>query len=400
MRPSPHVLAGIRLFLAAALLLAGCALNVRRIEGPTLGENTFAGLDAVLADRSVSVLSVLVVHGFGTHRPGYSDDLQSRLTEGLHARGGCKRDHPIHGGDHGSIRVCEYRDAHGERLRVYELVWSPLTEKLKEDYLGVDRRGRDRLIGDRVLKNELLNDRFADAVLYLGGEFKTAMQNPIRYALCFMLNDPLTARALEMPVDPVHACAPFLEEGAVLRLPRDRAFAIVTQSLGSTMVWETLVQMHEDGQAGPNVPFRAIAEEILGRTRMVFMLANQLPLLRLGSVDRPLPPGTMTESTRARPSAFPPKLKGVVGQARTKAEEPKPIQVVAITDPNDLLGYAIPHHLVEDARPYLAVTNVSVSIAKRGFLFVDPLKAHTGHLDDTDVLTMVVCGEPARCRTK
>ena len=382
------------------LAIGGCAfLHVQRVEGPTLDSN-FAGIRSLLKDPKLSLVSVLVVHGFGHHEPGYSQHLQDRLAEELKITGKCDQPHEILGGSYGLIRLCEYQDEHRRRLRIYELTWSRLTDSLKDQYLGADKEGRDRLLVNQAIKKDLLDDRFSDAVLYLG-EFKRHMQLPIEYALCFMLNDPLTAVALRKPIDPGKACVPFLEGTVARDSSGERAIVIVTESLGSTMVWETLVAMHEDGTPLTPNPLRSVALQVLGHTRMVFMLANQLPLLRLGSVQEPSTSDEISAGAeRKAPTALPKQIGSLLQKtAPLRTYEAKVIDVVAFTDPNDLLGYKIPQHLVQDFREYLRLTNVTISVARWGYFFIvaDPLKAHIGHIDNDRILTMIICGFPAYC---
>src|SRR5206468_692411 len=132
----------------------------------------FPGVASLLADPELSLVSVLLVHGFGRHEAAYSDPLRERLRQatGLTAAGDAAcRDHAI-GTVYGSIRICEYTGtARGRplRLRVYALLWSPLSQPFKDRYLAHDRDAADRLALDHWFKNAFVNDRFADAVLYL-----------------------------------------------------------------------------------------------------------------------------------------------------------------------------------------------------------------------------------------
>jgi hypothetical protein len=52
-----------------------------------------------------------------------------------------------------------------------------------------------------------------------------------------------------------------------------------------------------------------------------------------------------------------------------------------------------------DATKLLRLFNVRISIAKLGYLFVyaNALQAHIGHIDNDDILNMIVCGAPDQC---
>src|SRR5437870_3308960 len=125
-------------WLGICCQIFGCSyLNVNRVEGPG-ADSTFNGITSLLGDSSLSLVSILVVHGFGTHPPGYSQHLQERITRELEMTGHCGDAQPIIGGTYGSITVCRYQRGDGRQLRVYELSWSSLTEGLKKHYLGED----------------------------------------------------------------------------------------------------------------------------------------------------------------------------------------------------------------------------------------------------------------------
>jgi len=394
--------AGLLVAVVAVVCVACSYLHVHRIE-TNRPPVSFPGVGTLLAESDLSLVSVLVVHGFGKHEAGYTDPLRARIQHaaGLVPRdGGACRDHPI-GDIYGSIRICEY-DAtvrqRSVRVRVYALLWSPLSQPFKDRFVGFDVNASDRLSLDRSLKNSFMNDRFADAILYLG-DFKPHMQRPIEYALCFMLNEPLSRRAIAGQVDPTSACDGIIKPEE-RQLAEDRAFVIISESLGSTMVWETLVRMHDESGAGPerSRALGEIAREVLGKTRVFFMLANQLPLLRLASMSKPLSPAEAVAVGSG--GVLPRGAERVLRETAPRRPRQTPhIEVVAVSDPNDLLGYALPVDLDGSADDVIKVTNVVHSVAKWGYFFVmaHPLKAHTGYLEDTRILELLVCGGSASC---
>jgi hypothetical protein len=389
--------------------LTGCSfLNVKEVKGPS-GDDTFAGLKSLWNETNLSLVSILVVHGFGDHDVGYSCHLQNRIVKELQMDGICREPEsialagdpcgekqPIAGDTYGYIRICEYHDANQRRLRVYELTWSRLTHDLKGQYVGDDQKGQGRLWLNQTIKDYLLDQRFSDAVLYLG-TFKAQMQKPIEYALCFMLNDPMTVKALTSQVEPAEACELFIKKPLAPQAQKDRAFVIITESLGSTMVWETLGALHSRPSTDPR---HSVASEIVAHTRMTFMLANQLPLLRLGSVKDPPRSGSPNVQKGEQSGVFPPAVVDLLKDvARLRPLEVKKLDLIAFTDPNDLLGYVIPQELMGEAADFMRLVNVRISIAKLGWLFVyaDAYKAHTGHIDNDEILNMIVCGAQDQC---
>src|SRR5438034_10521214 len=120
--------------LFCLLTLASCSfLNVKEVKGPS-DDDTFAGMKSLWTRSNLPLVSILVVHGFGHHDPGYSRHLQKRLIKELKMEGTCGKPQEIAGGTYGFIKICEYHDGNQRRLRVYELTWSKLTDELKSQY--------------------------------------------------------------------------------------------------------------------------------------------------------------------------------------------------------------------------------------------------------------------------
>ena len=108
----------------------------------------------------------------------------------------------------------------------------------------------------------------------------------------------------------------------------------------------------------------------------IFMLSNQLPMLQLG---RELPEVAGQEASYCDP-------KGANYKKRMLSET----EIIAFSDPNDLLSYGIPPGFAEkyiDSRLCARITNVNINIAKIMDAFgmtdlANPMQAHVGY--DTD----------------
>ena len=91
--------------------------------------------------------------------------------------------------------------------------------------------------------------------------------------------------------------------------------------------------------------------------------------------------------SRATPTRRPERLEGA---------PPPPLEIVAFTDPNDLLSYELRRENYREAGadPHSFQTaNVLYPNATAWFdLFADPLTAHTGYSSNPEVLDLVVCG--------
>ena len=121
------------------------------------------------------------------------------------------------------------------------------------------------------------------------------------------------------------------------------------------------------------------------RIRM-YMLANQLPLLELG--------------------VSPPPVVGQIdaycepGASKYAERYFSALSIVAFSDPNDALSYAIPAEFESehiDSRLCPEIVNVSVNVAEPINLFgigefVNPMTAHDSYEDDKRVIGLIVGG--------
>jgi len=197
-------------------------------------------------------------------------------------------------------------------------------------------------------KQQILNWGLSDAVIALG---------PMRR----YLND-----AIEK------ACETAIADGP------DDEYVIFAESLGSFVVLDAFAANH------PKVV------DVVERTNDLYLLANQFALLELARIE-----GIPTDSQRgaallgdaAGQPADPPSPLAVLGEwgrstTPNLVGKPagQPRQIVAFSDPSDLLTYRVP------ALEGVKVVNV---YDRQGFDFLglvaDPGKAHTGHVDNPAV---------------
>ncbi|WP_447979481.1 hypothetical protein [Candidatus Nitrospira bockiana] len=368
--------------------MAACADVRVREMGPD-----FAGVSKHLS--SGRPLKILVVHGVGLHEPSYADPWIHRMSDTIGLREqACQAElnpirhpDPVYSGlRFGSLARCDYRGRRGEPVSLYILTWSPLTAGLKEKYLGYDWTDRqfvsDRSPTNAAIKEHLIDKALSDVMLYLG-PFRDQMQYPIQQALCMMMREHAVQDG---------ACT--LPESFLGETGFDR-FMIVTSSLGGLMVFQTVEALSTHTHALTSPPLRErfarAAEKFAADTSTVFMLGNQLPLLRLGDVGEPssggLPPSVETFVTLRYEERR--KVKAVVRES---------LQIVSFSDPNDLLSYPIPESFIDELplamRDKLLLTNVMVRVVEPGVMkkFADPLQAHTGYAAHPTVIQLMTCG--------
>jgi hypothetical protein len=360
---------GVLPLVIGSLLIAGCTiLSVRKIT------NDFEGLDAALARSSADggTLRILFIHGMGHTDSGYSEPVMQGVAARLNL---AKVEPPTkieiekQGHVYGEINVTKYSGADGRKVHVYELTWSPTTDRLKQKQFETDAGyASDRVSLNRKLKTSLINDSLADPVLYIGG-YRDHMQFPIMRGVKAVLRD---------------------------FVPQDEV-ALITFSLGSYMCYDTLVRMsHGYRIMGERDYSAGVVQELVGHTNYVYMLANQLPLLELSEVSNPI-------SLRQTSSSAVKSLAEIRGQNRPKSAVQRqaavlPLHLVAFTDPNDLLSYPLDEHSVSGTS--IAYSNVVISIERSAILGIiaDPITAHTGHGRSPAVMDLLTYGNKRSSR--
>jgi hypothetical protein len=260
-----------------------------------------------------------------------------------------------------------------ERVRVAALNWSPLTEGIKLQQFQADGQVSRAVINDEI-KTKLVDDGLSDAVLYLG-KYKRVMSDGVMIGLCSFLDGWMVGKR----------CVP--------RRQSQSDVVLVSESLGSMMLLDAIDRLKRQGD-------RSGEPQLIQRMRRFYMFANQLPLLELRSKG-----GQTKERTQFQ--LFLDEVQAVHARAlqlntadralgAAPTTPPPPLQVVAFTDPNDLLSYDLgPKNLDPSGRPELgySLSNVLYPVAQSWFgLFANPIKAHTGYATDPEVLRLVTCG--------
>jgi hypothetical protein len=354
--------------LCCVALLGACASPYRP---PVVVRDSapFPGIAAVVASAGASPVDVLLVHGMCTH-----DDTWARNR--IDSLAGTVASHaPLRAAANvapGPIRVVEdTRALLGGTVRFHAIVWSPLTAELKRQ-LDYDRTApptdcaadaeckpvRARL--NASVKDKLLDDCLSDPEIYEGISHDA-------------MRDAMVATVSRIVADHPNGAG---------------TLVVVTESLGSKMLFDALSAMLESNQP----PTRALGLQASSRLALVFMAGNQLPFLALAEQMAVTPTGVRALPVDAlqhflelrRRRGAPP-----IGRAGRIAR----LALVAFTDPNDLLSYRLLP--ARYAAPDVAVADVLVSNDKTWLgLIENPVGAHLGYLENPDVGAMIACGNP------
>ncbi|MGP8235828.1 MAG: hypothetical protein ACLQVW_10500, partial [Limisphaerales bacterium] len=220
-----------------------------------------------------------------------------------------------------------------------------------------------RVLVNRDLKTNLMDEGLSDAVLYMNPAFRGAMQQPIIQTI---------------------------EEVAGETGSND-VIVLVASSLGSKMTFDTTVEWQDNARV----------QHFAERTTDIFMLANQLPLLHLGT-------GTNLEAEASQaPETSIKHFLRISRKHKQRAIDKKgppriphdaTIHVVAATDPNDLLSYPLSRRdIIPDDGDG---TNVTITVGNiyphnTGailFVFANPAAAHDNYDINEWLLKKLVYG--------
>ncbi|MDD5265681.1 MAG: hypothetical protein PHO08_00955 [Methylococcales bacterium] len=351
----------------------------------------FAGIAPGLA-KPHSKTKVLMVHGVGDRLPGYSTEFLEKLSNELKltAKSSSFKDIQLMSFSNpeiklGNLRVTRLQNENSSKeLWFYELTWSEITRDQKA-LLAFDNSGeysyRRAEVNDMLKK--FSNDTGPDPIIYLGKSRELILRS-FAQAFCWMGKDNWN----DIPKEGRHGCD--FTNRLSDNLNQDQ-FVFISHSLGSRITIDgitRIVSLLESPEKKTTLRTidKATREALQKKHVQIFMLSNQLPMLQLG---RELPEATAQKADYC-------DAKGSKYRSRLFDET----SIVAFSDPNDLLSYAIPHDFSEkylDSRLCINVTNVDINVAKVFDAFglgkmANPMEAHVGYAKDDRVVALIAKG--------
>ena len=386
------------LAISVTVLLNGCASFGKGITEAILEKqdsedtrvceitgNKFTGLKPQL-ETPGRKMKVLMVHGVGNHLPGYSTEFLEKLTKELNLTVTTKAYKNITLADPGNpakhlgnLRINRYlNEDQSQEFLFYELTWSEITAKDKE-VLSYDNSGEQSF--RRAEINDLLkkfsNDTGPDPIIYLG-EKRDDILVSFAQSFCWMISGDWAS----LPDDVNQVCSsknvtPFYND----------SYAFVSHSLGSRITIDGLQRVASILANGETAPYYAAVANVLKNKEVpIYMMSNQLPMLQLG---RAIPKTVNQEAAYCQPNG-----------AKYAERMLLKTNIIAFSDPNDLLSYALPHDFVKkylDSRLCINVTNVNINVAKIYDAFglgklANPMDAHIGYDTDDRVIALIAKG--------
>ena len=393
------------LILTLSLLISGCMsfgkgvaeafLEKQEAEDKRICQvygDSFGGIEPNLA-KTESTTKVLMVHGVGHHVPGYSAEFLEKLAKELNLTV-MNRDHkelsltdPFEPNkDLGTLRVKRLTNDDGSKeLLYYELSWSAITAPEKSE-LAYDNSGeysyRRADINDMLKK--FANDTAPDPMIYFGNKHDDILTS-FRQSFCWMVRSDWK----NLPSKSNTFCNPMAEQ-TVLNLAHDN-YSVVSHSLGSRITIDALqsfIEIFSDKNKTLGKPeLKAkIVNALKNQGIPLYMLSNQLPILQMGQ--------KLPEVTHAKADYCSPEGRHYNERILTKTS------IIAFSDPNDLLSYAIPYGYTKDkidSRFCVDITNININVANvidlLGFgTMANPMTAHTGYDSDDRVVALIAKG--------
>jgi hypothetical protein len=258
-----------------------------------------------------------------------------------------------------------------DQLKFYEVTWSPTTTLIKSNQFlkdsEMDKSGNRLPFNQNVKK--VMDKGFGDAALYLNPAYRTKMQEPILQTITIVDQEATNA---------------------------DDQIVFVTHSLGSKMTLDTMIE-------NSNNP---AVQSLEGKTTDIIMLANQLPLLDLGTETNELAWAAGKGESQTSSTLF--KFLKAAGEQmrfrnRTIANGDE-VRVVAATDPNDALSFPLEEGTTNVSGVQISFSNIykyndcgifDVFFTWPPFLEY-PVTAHIGYLENRKLIEKLVEGFPKK----
>lgn len=357
------------------------------------------------------VLKVLMVHGIGSHQPGYATRLAENLAQVLslnRVQETVKEitiTHPMFPDQElGLLRLTRYLNTdEGREIVFAELTWNPIVAKEKQT-ISFDNSGEysfRRAPINNIMK-VFVNDTIPDVMMF-NGTSRQKIQVAVGQSLCWLMSESWASLKIK--------AAQFCDAGVPASLSRlEDEFVFITHSLGSRITVDALQRIArvvgdlttakaaiaDDLQAPQQDAVTPLPEKtrsiITEQKRLlqqkeftIFMLSNQLPLLQLGQ-PKPQVTGRIAEICGS----------GVAHEAERIFRN---THLVAFSDPNDLFSYALPPSFINeymDSRLCPTLTNAILNVSDVTDIFVgqfaNPLAAHTEYDNDPRVIGLIAKG--------
>ena len=387
--------------LLAMLSISGCASFGEGVANAVINKSEqedvrvcevwgkpFPGIEQGLKNRQAET-HVLMTHGVGDHEPGYATEFMEKLASelDLNVRSRYSKNITLTapegtGKNLGNLRITHLLNKSGSNdLLFYELTWSEITAEQKA-LLAFDNSGEYTFRRTKInnMLKQFANDTGPDPIIYLG-ESRPDILEAFSQSFCWMVQGGWD----KLPDSGKHLCSGLNAQQVI-----EDNYVFVSHSLGSRITIDGMQliadKIHDAIKEREVNGNEELITGLKNKNIPIYMLSNQLPMLQLG---RELP-----KVTRQRESYCTP------GAPHYNDRMVKKTSIIAFSDPNDLLSYAIPPGFSDayiDSRLCTEITNININIAhiidvlSLGKI-ANPMEAHTGYDTDDRVVALIAKG--------
>ena len=334
----------IILITTTILLLNGCSYK----PTITIDQNSsqefkkFKGLNDIFSSASQDVV-VFYVHGMGTHTSdedetiNFFDNVALEMgfsKEEKHIKHNLKINNKIVG----DIALKTYPGEKRDFVLV-SLSWSKSTEYIEKLLHHASNPYGDRIAPLNKEIKAMMNEGFADAVLYLNPHYKKVVHSVI-----------------EMGIEKAYSLRPEL---------KGNHNVLVSSSLGSKMVFDIIKTNYHINKV-------SAYNDFFNNLQQVFMTSNQIPLLDLFEGDYLKRKNKQVSSTLLQMD----EILGFTSKQMKFLRDNKKLPIITFSDPNDALSYYIYYTPLNK----IDFINVTISHSKWWWFtyLANPMKAHAG----------------------
>jgi len=275
---------------------------------------------------------------------------------------------------------------------VYRVFWDNIFwDNIQYAHVGQDDdRGSSKDIArlrrkyNRILKDDMVNYGFSDAVMYLGPAGQE-IRNAIRGAMCSAALDAAGFSLDDQGASVNHSAICDTASHTSIKINQ---FAFVTESLGSKITLDVMQEALSDKR-------ETIHDEMI-RGSETYMLANQVALLSLSDVTQAPKPAIAKMSDRDRPKIIAMselndflsyELVPFYEQLWKRTIRPEQNNLQPLSDQiREKMTKDIGFEMI-DMR--LEFADKIVPLLKG---FVDPKQAHSGHAGEPELMLYMLCG--------
>jgi hypothetical protein len=231
------------------------------------------------------------------------------------------------------------------------------------------------------------NETGPDPIIYLGEKSRKDILTAFIQSFCWMASGNWDT----LPIITSTPTVCSTENLSSIKSILNNHYAFVSHSLGSRIVIDGLQKIAEilgdtNDKEHISQKQKMLAFAMQHKTLPLYMMSNQLPMLQLG---RALPEVHNQKKAYCSP-------QGKLYSKRILSKTP----IIAFSDPNDLLSYAIPQKFADqylDSRLCFEVTNININVATVYDIFglgkvANPLDAHVGYDTDDRVIGLIAKG--------